>query len=101
MFGSEAENKIYVQSFCRSQEGHALWPKAYSKDLQPGCCGYVDGYGNFVKLVQLTDSAAIEKLSLDPLDGIEVVDDGGGTFWDTKISSQIVAAAINLDAKAL
>lgn len=101
MIGSEAENRIYAQSFCSSQEGHALWPKAYSKDLQPGYCGYVDGYGNFVKLVQLTDSVAIEKLSLDPLDGIEVVDDGGGTFWDAKTSNQIVAAAINLDAKAL
>ncbi|KAJ6000743.1 hypothetical protein N7481_001152 [Penicillium waksmanii] len=101
MIGPEAENKIYTQSFRRSQKGHAIWPKAYSKYLQPGCCGYVDGYGNFVKMVQLTDPAAINNLSLDPLDGIEIVDDGGGTFWDAKTLNQIVAAAVNLDAQAL
>jgi hypothetical protein len=111
MFGPKEENKIYAQSFRRSQEGHAIWPKAYSNYLQPGSCGYVDGYGNFVKISQLTDADAIEELKLGSsdgtkelklgsLDGIKVEDDGGNTFWDAKTSSKVAGAAVTLDAEA-
>jgi hypothetical protein len=61
-----------------------------SNYLQPGSCGYVDGYGNFVKISQLTDA-----------DAIKVGDDGGSTFWDAKTSSKVASSAITLDAEAV
>ena len=96
-----AENKVYAQSFRFSQEGHAVWPKALNDDLKPGACGYVNGYGNWVTIIQLTDAAKIQELGLAPLEGISEMDDGGNTSWTKKVSEKVNGAGMTLDANVM
>jgi hypothetical protein len=56
------EDKVYVERFRSSQEGHAVWPKVLSDDMQPGACGYFNGDGDWVTIVQLTDIEAVKRL---------------------------------------
>ena len=61
-------------------------------------CGWI---WDWVTIVQLTDTAEITKLGLKPLNGIAATDDGGDSFWTSKISNNASGAAVTLDAKAM
>jgi hypothetical protein len=74
---SRKENKIFAESFRTSQKGHAFWPRVLSDELAPGACGYMNNNGDWVTIVHLTDSDAMNKAGLEPLEGMSVIDDGG------------------------
>jgi hypothetical protein len=97
---SRKENKIFTESFRNSQKGHAVWPRVLSDDLAPGACGYMNHDGDWVTIIQLTDSDAINKADLEPLEGMSIIDDAGGSTWDPKLSESVRGKAVSVYAGA-
>ncbi len=122
------EDKVYVARFRSSQEGHAVWPKVLSDDIQPGACGYFNGDGDWVTIVQLTDIEAVRKIlglipetepdgaaslntgaseatktapNLTALENITVKDVPGYTDWTEKTSEKIQRQELNLHAEVM
>jgi hypothetical protein len=94
------ENKIFAESFRTSQKGHAVWPRVLSDELAPEACGYMNDNGDWVTILHLTDGDAINKAGLEPLEGVSIVDDGGGSTWDPKLSKSVSGKAISVYAGA-
>ena len=58
----EREDRVFAEGFRFSQEGHAVWPKILSDEMKPGACGYFNGDGDWVTLVQLTATSAVKEI---------------------------------------
>ena len=56
------EDTVFAEGFRFSQEGHAVWPKILSSEMKPGACGYFNGDGDWVTIVQLTDTEAVKEI---------------------------------------
>jgi hypothetical protein len=54
----------------------------------------VNGNGDWVTVIQLTDDDAIRDAGLGPLGGISVDDDGGSSSWDPKVSERVRREAV-------
>jgi hypothetical protein len=93
---SRKENKIFAESFRTSQKGHAFWPRVLSDELAPGACGYMNNNGDWVTIMHLTDSDAMNKAGLEPLEGMSVIDDGGYSTWDPKLSETVRGKAVSV-----
>jgi hypothetical protein len=100
--GLQEENKVYAESFRYSQEGHPIWPRILSSEMKPGACGYINGDGDWVTILQLTDTKSIEDRGLPPMEnGLTVTSDGGFTEWSEKTSNKVFRRALNLDGEAM
>lgn len=97
----QQENKVYAESFRYSQEGHPIWPKTLSDEIKPGACGYINGDGDWVTILQLTDAKSIQDRGLPPVDFLEVMSDGGFTDWSEKTSNKVFRKALDLEGEAL
>jgi len=56
--------------------------------------------GDWVKIIQLTDSDAINEAGLEPLEGMSIINDGGGSTWDPKLSESVRGEAVSVYAGA-
>ena len=56
------EDEVHTKAFRYSQEGHTVWPKILSSAMKPGACGYINGDGDWVTIVQLTDIEAVKEV---------------------------------------
>jgi hypothetical protein len=97
---SRKENKIFAESFRTSQKCHAVWPRVLSDELAPGACGYMNDNGDWVTILHLTNSNTIKRAGLEPLEGVSIVDDGGGSTWDPKLSESVRGKAVSVYAGA-
>ena len=98
--GLQQENKVYAESFQTSQEGHPIWPKILSSEMKPGACGYINGDGDWVTILQLTDAKSIQHRGLPPVN-ITVTSDGGFTQWSEKTSKKVRRTALYLEGEAM
>lgn len=89
------ENRVFAKSFETAQKGHAVWPRVLSNVLSPGTYGYVNGNGDWVAVIQLTDTDAVVSAGLEPLEGLSVEDDGGLSTWSPKMSESVSGRAIH------
>jgi len=96
----QAENKVYAQSFQYSQGGHPIWPRILSSEMRPGDCGYFNGDGDLVTILQLTDSKSIQDRGLPPLNNLKVKH-GGFTEWSEKTSYKVYRNATTLEGAAM
>ena len=111
------EDTIYAERFRLSQEGHAVWPKLLSSEMKPGACGYFNGDGDWVTIVQLTDIGAVKALINDSpkytdtdknksvasfaLVNVEVNKAAGSEDWSEKTSTKIRRQAFDLNSNVL
>jgi hypothetical protein len=72
---------VYAQSLKRYPEGHAVYAKLSGKDLTPGTCGYFDKKGDWIKLLQITDQADLDKWGFEPFTDVKITKTGGQTRW--------------------
>ena len=102
------EDAVYAEGFRFSQEGHAVWPKILSNEMKPGACGYFNGYGDWVTIVQLTDVEAVQELiSSTPaattettpksVVKVKITDIDGSTDWSEKKSEKVRRQALDLE----
>lgn len=96
----QAENKVYAESFRFSQEGHAIWPKILSSEMKPGACGYINGDGDWITILQLTDTESIRDRGLPPVNDLTVTTDGG-IQWSEKTSEQVFRRGVTLEGDAV
>ena len=106
------EDAVYAEGFRFSQEGHAVWPKILSSEMKPGACGYFNGDGDWVTIVQLTDIEAVQKiLSPNPaattettpksVVNVKITDIDGSTDWSEKTSTKISRQALDLQGAVM
>ena len=117
---SKREDALYAEGLRYSQEGHALWPKVLSNDMKPGACGYFNGDGDWITVVQLTDLEAVQQLmtavapgaparneankqplDVGPLKNLKVTAVGGSTDWSEKTSPTIRRQAVDLQGTVM
>jgi hypothetical protein len=99
--GLHEENKVYAESFRYSQEGHPIWPKILSSEMKLGACGYINGDGDWVTILHLTDAKSIQDRGLPPVEGLTVTSVGGSTEWSEKTSNKVYRMALDLEGEAM
>jgi hypothetical protein len=55
----------------------------------------VNGNGDWVTVIHLTDTDAVTNAGLEPLEGLSVDDDGGLSTWSPKMSESVSGRAIH------
>jgi hypothetical protein len=93
-------HKEYAELMKHHPEGHALYIKQSTREINPGMCGLFNYDGRWNPIVQLTNKKALETGNWTPLQGFRKQKPQGGIYLTAKTAKSTSGVAVATTIKS-